>query len=234
MNAADQKNERVVLHFEMCPVCRTLQLLGGKWRFPAIWQLYLAQELYYNELKRRLYGITNIMLTRVLKALEEQQLVKRTVNCQIPHRVAYTLTEKCEGLLPALEIINAWGNRYMPCDDLMTVKNTHHQDEANYLERCLSARTFEILGGKWRLSILWQLLSCQSMRYNELKRHLPGITNAMLTRALQALEEYRLIKRTEFCRIPPHVEYSATEKCEALLPSLEIISKWGAANLLHD
>ena len=230
VQTASLSHDRDVLLIEMCPVCRTLELLGGKWRFPAIWQLYLGQELYYNELKRRLFGITNIMLTRVLRALEEQHLVKRTVIDHVPPRVIYALTEKCSGLLPALEIINAWGNQYMSLDEIKESKGSGQQDEPSYLERCLSARTFEILGGKWRLSILWQLLPCKSMRYNELKRHLPGITNAMLTRALQNLERYRLIRRTEFCQIPPHVEYASTKKCAALLPALEIISCWGKEN----
>jgi DNA-binding HxlR family transcriptional regulator len=69
------------------------------------------------------------------------------------------------------------------------------------------------------------------MRYNELKRHLDGITNIMLTRALQGLEENGLVKRVEYSRIPPHVEYSLTESCKQLLPALEIINEWGRARM---
>jgi DNA-binding HxlR family transcriptional regulator len=49
----------------------------------------------------------------------------------------------------------------------------------------------------------------------------------MLTRALQDLERNRLVKRTEYSQIPPHVEYSLTEGCKELLPALEIINEWG-------
>jgi DNA-binding HxlR family transcriptional regulator len=65
------------------------------------------------------------------------------------------------------------------------------------------------------------------MRYNELKRRLDGITNIMLTRALQGLVANGLVRREELCRIPPHVEYSLTESCKRLLPALEIINDWG-------
>ncbi len=96
-----------------------------------------------------------------------------------------------------------------------------------YYEKCPVIRALEILGGKWRLAIIWELSQYDSMRYNELKRHLCGITNIMLTRSLQALEQHGLISRKELCQIPPHVEYAITDKCKSLLPALEIINEWG-------
>lgn len=98
--------------------------------------------------------------------------------------------------------------------------------------KCAVVRALEIIGGKWRLPIIWQLSSQDSMRYNELKRHLDGITNIMLTRALQGLEENGLVRRAEYSRIPPHVEYSLTESCKKLLPALEIINTWGKEQML--
>ena len=96
-----------------------------------------------------------------------------------------------------------------------------------YYEKCPVIHALDILGGKWRLAIIWELSRYDSMRYNELKRHLSGITNIMLTRSLQALEQHDLITRNELCQIPPHVEYSITERCKSLLPALEIINEWG-------
>jgi DNA-binding HxlR family transcriptional regulator len=96
-----------------------------------------------------------------------------------------------------------------------------------HCQKCAVIYALNILGGKWRLPIIWQLSTQDSMRYNELKRHLDGITNIMLTRALQDLEHNRLVTRTEHSQIPPHVEYSLTESCRELLPALEIINEWG-------
>lgn len=101
-----------------------------------------------------------------------------------------------------------------------------------HAKKCAVTRALEIIGGKWRLPIIWELSAQESMRYNELKRHLDGITNIMLTRALQGLEEHGLVRRAELCRIPPHVEYSLTESCKQLLPALEIINEWGKNRML--
>ena len=93
--------------------------------------------------------------------------------------------------------------------------------------RCVDIYALEVIGGKWRLPIIWTLSLKGSLRYNQLKRHLCGITNIMLTRCLQGLEAFGLITRTEYDEVPPHVEYALTEKCEELLPALEIINHWG-------
>ena len=86
-----------------------------------------------------------------------------------------------------------------------------------HVNKCAVVHALEIIGGKWRLPIIWELSTQESMRYNELKRHLNGITNIMLTRALQGLEEHGLVNRIEYNQIPPHVEYSLTEGCRELL-----------------
>jgi DNA-binding HxlR family transcriptional regulator len=92
---------------------------------------------------------------------------------------------------------------------------------------CPVSYALSIIGGKWRISIIWHLSKQENMRYNELKRHVNGITNIMLTRSLQELESYGLVNRHELCQIPPHVEYSLTEYGKELLPALEIINQWG-------
>lgn len=94
-----------------------------------------------------------------------------------------------------------------------------------HFKKCAVIHALEIIGRKWRLPIIWELSAQESMRYNELKRHLNGITNIMLTRALQGLEEHGLVNRIEYNQIPPHVEYSLTESCRELLPALEIINQ---------
>ncbi|MDL2214144.1 helix-turn-helix transcriptional regulator [Clostridia bacterium OttesenSCG-928-O13] len=92
-----------------CTDIYTMDVISGKWRLPIIWILSTQKCMRYNELRRKLDGITNIMLTRSLQGLEAYGLVTRKEYRQIPPRVEYSLTEKCKDLLPALEIINAWG-----------------------------------------------------------------------------------------------------------------------------
>lgn len=60
------------------------------------------------------------------------------------------------------------------------------------------------------------------------------VKHQYLTRALHGLEEHGLVSRTEYNKIPPHVEYSLTESCKELLPALEIINQWGKSQVLTD
>ena len=100
-------------------------------------------------------------------------------------------------------------------------------DKPVYYQKCGVIHALEIVGGKWRLPIIWELAPHESLRYNELKRHLNGITNIMLSRALQGLEEHGLVRRIDFGEMPPRVEYSLTDTCRELLPALDIINHWG-------
>ncbi|MCD7918985.1 MAG: helix-turn-helix transcriptional regulator [Clostridiales bacterium] len=103
--------------------------------------------------------------------------------------------------------------------------------EPAFQEKCPVIVALEIIGGKWRLPIIWELSAVESMRYNELRRRLDGITNIMLTRCLRALEEHGLVIRKELNQIPPHVEYSLSDSCRKLIPALEIINDWGATQI---
>lgn len=92
---------------------------------------------------------------------------------------------------------------------------------------CPMRRTLEIISGKWRTHIIYELCKKPVCRFGELKKALPKITNTMLTSTLRDLEEYGIVKREQFNEIPPHVEYSLTKKGKALLPTFTELAKWG-------
>lgn len=92
--------------------------------------------------------------------------------------------------------------------------------------QCPVTEALKILGGKWRIPILWKLAE-EPLRYNELKRRLAGITNIMLTRSLKELEQYRLIERIQHETVPPNVEYLLAEDGKKLIPALNLIKEWG-------
>ena len=100
-----------------------------------------------------------------------------------------------------------------------------------YGDACPVLHALNLLGGKWRLPIIWHLLD-GGLRYNQLKRQLQGITNIMLTRSLQDLEECGLVKRVQYSEIPPHVEYYLTEHAKKLIPAMEIFQEWGEEQML--
>lgn len=98
-------------------------------------------------------------------------------------------------------------------------------------EQCPVHRTLNILNGKWRTHIIFELCKHTSLRFGELKKSIPAITNSMLTSTLRDLEKLGIIYREQFNEIPPHVEYSLTKKGKALIPVFIEISKWGEVNL---
>lgn len=83
-----------------------------------------------------------------------------------------------------------------------------------------------ILSGKWRLKILWQL-SKGTRRFNELQRALGHITTKTLTQELRALEAQGIVERKVFAEVPPKVEYSLSELGATLQPILAQLCAWG-------
>lgn len=92
---------------------------------------------------------------------------------------------------------------------------------------CPVGFALKIIEGKWKLPILWVLCQNGTLRYNELKRSILGITNMMLTSSLKELEGSGLVNRVQYNEIPPRVEYSLTEIGKKLLPVLDEFAKWG-------
>lgn len=88
---------------EPCPMTYALKLLGGKWKIPILCTLKLNGPTRYNELMRKIEGITNTMLASSLKELENDGLVKRKQYLEVPIRVEYSLTENSQYLFPAFD-----------------------------------------------------------------------------------------------------------------------------------
>ncbi len=99
-------------------------------------------------------------------------------------------------------------------------------EESTKSGECPIIYAIKLIGQKWRLPILWELMKYDILHYNELKRHIPGVTNTALTRCLRELEEFGLINRHDYGTIPPSVEYSLTDRGKALLPTLIELYRW--------
>lgn len=104
--------------------------------------------------------------------------------------------------------------------------NDKHYD-CPCLEKCPLHYATSIVGGKWKMQIICALNNCGTLRYNEMKRKLDGISNTVLASALKDLEEQGLIERKEFMEVPIRVEYRITGMCRKLMPILDQLSDWG-------
>lgn len=96
---------------------------------------------------------------------------------------------------------------------------------------CPIQSVVKIIGGKWKLVIIWHLAGAGVIRYGELKKSIAGITHKMLSQELKELEALGLVHRREYHQIPPKVEYSLAEKGYSLLPILDRLQDWVRDNL---
>ncbi len=99
-----------------CPIIYALDIIGQKWKLPIMWYLFGKETTRYNELKRSVTGITNIMLTKSLRELEEHRLVHRFQHNSVPPKVEYSLTERGKALLPTLNELYTWGEEQYNID----------------------------------------------------------------------------------------------------------------------
>jgi DNA-binding HxlR family transcriptional regulator len=95
-----------------CPTERTLQVLGGGWKFAIIHFLF-GKTRRYSELKRHLRGITPRMLAKQLRELERDGIVRRKVYAEVPPRVEYSLTPLGTSLRPVLQSMFDWGTQHL-------------------------------------------------------------------------------------------------------------------------
>ncbi len=104
----------------------------------------------------------------------------------------------------------------------------HERYDCN--EGCPVEAALEIIGGKWKGMILYHLLT-ETLRFNELKRQMPEITQRMLTKQLRELEASGLVHREVYPQVPPKVEYSTTDYGKTLAPVIHALRAWGEAHL---
>lgn len=91
---------------------------------------------------------------------------------------------------------------------------------------CPVAMTVQLIGSKWKLLILCNLLA-RPWRFNERKKDLAGISQKVLSDSLRSMEEDGLVARTVYPEVPPRVEYRLTDLGESLRPILDAMQRWG-------
>lgn len=94
------------------------------------------------------------------------------------------------------------------------------------LPECPVATTVSIIGSKWKLLIIRNLL-VRPWRFNELKKDLDGISQKILTDSLHSMENDGIVTRTVYPEVPPRVEYALSELGESMRPILDAMSQWG-------
>lgn len=104
--------------------------------------------------------------------------------------------------------------------------STNFANKLALADECPEAYASNIIGGQWTLVICSWLLNGK-LRFGELKRNLPNITERMLTLQLRKLEENKIVSRTVYAEVPPRVEYELTSIGYALRPVIKELESWG-------
>lgn len=100
------------------------------------------------------------------------------------------------------------------------------------IERCRTISTIQkLLGGKWKIEIIYYIAFLDIHRFGELRRQIAEITESSLTKQLRELEADGFITRQDYHEIPPHVEYTLTDLGKSFIPVLEYMKRWGDENL---
>ncbi len=94
------------------------------------------------------------------------------------------------------------------------------------LPACPVATTVQLIGSKWKLLILRNLLA-RPWRFNELKKDLQGISQKVLTDSLRSMEEDGIVTRTVYPEVPPRVEYALSELGDSMRPIIRAMEQWG-------
>ncbi|WP_353186037.1 helix-turn-helix domain-containing protein [Parapedobacter lycopersici] len=104
--------------------------------------------------------------------------------------------------------------------------STNSLNETRLIRNCGMDYTLSIIGGRWKPTILFSLIKCK-MRYSELLKCIPGISERMLVAQLRELEKHGMVRRIVYPEVPPRVEYELTELGHSAEPMLNSISDWG-------
>jgi DNA-binding HxlR family transcriptional regulator len=111
-----------------------------------------------------------------------------------------------------------------------TVTKKAHRSRLDYCPSCSVEAAISLIDGKWKCVILFHLRD-GSVRFNEIRRRLPGLTPRMLTNQLRELEVDGIIVRKVYAQVPPKVEYSLSLFGRTLEPVLDALKVWGDANI---
>lgn len=93
--------------------------------------------------------------------------------------------------------------------------------------QCPVAFTTRIMGGKWKARIVWALTRNEALRFSDVRRACPPISDRILSRELKELEGCGLLSRKEFAVVPPRTEYRLTELGRSLQPVMAAMAEWG-------
>lgn len=118
----------------------------------------------------------------------------------------------------------------IPEKDMKKHESCHMKDKCLKYDVCPMVLMQNMIAGKWKILVLWYL-SSSILRFSDIKKKLPQVTQKMLTQQLRSLEDDKLIYRKVYPVVPPRVEYGLTDIGKKVIPVLEMMHDFGAEYL---
>ena len=207
---------RLFIRNGACGVEEFFKLVSSESKVAVFLAVYKKDSVTFKELKE-LFGDTmeaSVVAKRLSEFFAAGILDKLVYNQSSGSQAVYRITQKAIDIVPAFDMMHSF------CSQWLQVESNDAFEWVTY--------TKKLLGSRWNARIIWLLFVLRTMRFNELKNSIEGISFKMLTQQLRCLESEGVVLRTDFEENPPHIEYSLTEKGEALYRILLLVSFWNA------
>jgi DNA-binding HxlR family transcriptional regulator len=213
----------------------TLKCLEGRWKLVILSRLCSGAVLRFSQLERAIPDVSQKMLIQQLRHLERDGIVSRIVHHQIPPKVEYAITAAGNASGPVFMALLEWAalrkkaGRGMrkPTRQAMTSKTADPEIQQNSRLAELED-VLKCLEGRWKLMIVAKLCDGAVLRFSELERAIPDVSQKMLIQQLRELERDGIVSRTVHHRVPPKVDYAMTEIGKALDPVFRALLEWAA------
>ena len=108
-----KKSKKEEIQDMLCPINYLTNMLGGRWKLHVLCILESGGTVRFGQIKKKLDNISNVMLSKTLKELEQDGIIIRHQYNEVPPHVDYTLTEKGKNVIPALIMLSQWAQKYM-------------------------------------------------------------------------------------------------------------------------
>lgn len=209
---------RIFIRNGACGVEEFFKLVSSESKVAVLLACYHGDSMtfqrIYEVLRERNGEASESMLAKRLSEFTASGLLEKLVYSgeEFGGRTVYRVTQKAVDIMPCLNLMREFCAQWF------------HLVSDNAFDWLTCTK--KLLGSRWNARIIWILFVLRSIRFNELKNSIEGISFKMLTQQLHILENEGVVSRTDFQENPPHVEYSLTPMGEALYNILILVSSW--------
>lgn len=206
---------RLFIRNGTCGVEEFFKLVSNESKVNVLLTVYNQNPVTFKSLKECLGNtMESSVLAKRLSEFVAGGILDKLVYNNDSAQAVYRITQKTLDIIPVFDLMHSF------CSSWLHIDSNDAFEWVSY--------TKKLLGSRWNARIIWLLFVLRSVRFNELKNSIEGISFKMLTQQLRYLECEGVLMRKDFHENPPHIEYSLTDKGEALYYILLLISSWSA------